>query len=228
MLSRLDEKRIAEAVEKAERATSGEIVCALSNEASSYREVPLAWAAAIALGAPPIALAFGADPLRLSMGAGAWLAAQGASLQSQIAMALGAFAVTQIVLFALVALFVAIPPIRRIATPRALKRHRVARAAHHQFAAIAAHAKQSETGVLIFVALADRQVQILADAAIHQRCGENPWREAAASIARAMKGGADPTSGIVRAIEICGAALAEHFPSSGRPGERFSAKPLEV
>ncbi|MGH7011620.1 MAG: TPM domain-containing protein, partial [Caulobacteraceae bacterium] len=86
----------------------------------------------------------------------------------------------------------------------------------------------SETGVLIFVALADRQVQILADAAIHQRCGEKPWREAAAAIVQAMKGGADPTSGIVRAVEICGAALAEHFPSSGRADERFSDQPLEV
>ncbi|MHB8531042.1 MAG: hypothetical protein ACYC8V_16215, partial [Caulobacteraceae bacterium] len=228
MLSTIDRTRIAAAVEKAEAGSSGEIVCALANEVSGYREVPIAWAAAAALGLPPLALAFGVKPLALAIGGSDWMAAQASALPAEISLALWAYATSQIVLFAMVALIVAIPPVRRLLTPRVLKRHRVERAAHHQFAAVSAHAVGSQTGVLIFVALADRQVQILADAAIHARCGERPWREAADAIAQAMKHGADPTAGVVRAVEICGAALREHFPSEGTPPARFSSAPMEV
>ena len=100
-------------------------------------------------------------------------------------------------------------------------------AAHHHFAAVSAHAADSDTGVLIFVALADRQVQVLADAAIHTKCGEKPWREAADAITSAMRHGADPTAGIVRAVEICGAALSAHFPAAAGQSHGPSA-PIEV
>jgi putative membrane protein len=101
-------------------------------------------------------------------------------------------------------------------------------AAHHQFASLGARAGGAETGVLIFVALEDRQVQIMADAGIHQKCGEAPWIAAAAAVATAMKAGHDPTAGIVEAVNICGAALAEHYPGSGPHSAGFSDRPLEV
>ena len=227
MLSAIDKGRIGEAVEKAEVATSGEIICALANEVSTYREVPIAWGAAMALGVPPVVMAFSARSVALAV-AGGWVAAQASALPAEMARAVWAYAIGQIILFAFVALIVAIPPVRRRLTPPLLKRHRVEQAAHHQFAAISAHASDSETGVLIFVALKERRVQILADAAIHQKCGEEPWRQAAAAIASAMKRGDDPTAGIVRAVEICGAALAEHFPATDAPKERFASAPIDV
>ena len=49
MLSAIDKDRIEAAVRTAEAGTSGEIVCLLAQEVSNYREVPLAWAAAVAL-----------------------------------------------------------------------------------------------------------------------------------------------------------------------------------
>jgi uncharacterized membrane protein len=45
--------------------------------------------------------------------------------------------------------------------------------------------------------------------------GERAWNEASAAIAAAMRRG-DPASGIVRAIEIAGAPLIEHFPATRR------------
>jgi putative membrane protein len=101
-------------------------------------------------------------------------------------------------------------------------------AAHHQFASMGARAAGAQTGVRIFVALDDRQVQILADAGIHQKCGEAPWAAAAAAVAAAMKAGHDPTAGIVEAVEICGAALAEHYPADGPHAGGYSNRPLEV
>ncbi|HEV2363748.1 MAG TPA: TPM domain-containing protein [Caulobacteraceae bacterium] len=227
-LTELDRERIAAAVEQAEAGTSGEIVCAITGEVSRYREVPIAWATAIALGLPPFAAALGLKPLALAFAVSPWIAAQASAVQAELALAIWGYATAQITLFVLVAIIVATPAVRRLATPRVLKRHRVEHAARHQFAAIAAHATDSDTGVLIFVAVIDRQVQILADAAIHAKCGEQPWKEAAGAIVAAMKSGRDPTAGIVRAVEICGAALEAHFPADTPPDHRFAAGPVEV
>jgi len=228
MLNALDEDRIAAAVGKAEDGTSGEIICVLAGEVSRYREVPLAWAAAVALAAPPIALAFGVRPLGLAADAGAWFSGQASALESQMALALSLYAIVQVALFVAVFLLVHIPAVRRRLTPRTLKRHRVAQAAHRQFAAIAARAQGSDTGVMIFVAVDDRQVQILAERALHQKADEDAWSRAAQAIGSAMKGGHDPTAGIVEAVEICGAALRAHFPSDGPRRHVFSDRPIEV
>jgi len=227
MLSAIDQDRIAEAVTKAEEGSSGEIVCALAGEVSTYREVPLAWAAAVTLAVPPIALALGVQPLTAG-GGGLWMIAQASAVEWQLTLALGLYAAMQIVLFLIVALVVHVPAVRRVLTPRTLKAHRVAKAAQHQFAAVSARAVGSDTGVLIFVALEDRQVQVLADAAIHQKCGDAVWEEAAQAIRGAMRAGKDPTGGIVEAIAICGAALREHFPSSEPHAHAFSPRPMEV
>jgi putative membrane protein len=227
MLSTLDEARITEAVSRCEERTSGEILVVLAEEVSKYREVPLAWAAALALSLPPIALALSLGPL-VDLARDNWLISQGGGPARALGFSVAVYAVAQIALFLIVLTIVHIPAVRRRLTPRVLKQHRVAKAAHHQFVSMGSRARESETGVLIFVALADRQTQILADAGIHQKCGETPWTRAAESIAKAMKVGADPTSGIVDAVEICGAALAEHFPVSGPRQHDFSPRPLEV
>ncbi len=227
MLSALDEARITAAVSRCEDRTTGEILVVLAEEVSRYREVPLAWAAALSLSLPPIALALSLGPL-IDLARNDWLIGQGGGLARALGLSVAVYAAVQIALFLAVLAIVHIPAVRRRLTPRALKQHRVAKAAHHQFVSMGARARESETGVLIFVALADRQTQILADAAIHQKCGEAPWTRAAEAIAKAMKAGADPTAGIVEAVEICGATLAEHFPSSGPRAHDFSPRPLEV
>jgi uncharacterized membrane protein len=81
---------------------------------------------------------------------------------------------------------------------------------------------------LIFIALVDRQVQILADQALHEKCGEGVWVRAAEAVRAAMKAGEDPTSGIVGAVEICGVALREHFPGAGPGSDSFATEPIEV
>jgi len=228
MLSKIDKERIAAAVAKAEEGSSGEIVCALAGEVSSYREIPLAWAAAAALVLPPLGLALGSRFLPFVLGGLAWTAAQATAFDTQIALVLTVYAVVQTALFVIVFLFTSIPAVRRRITPRMLKRHKVARAAHHQFAAFAARAHDSQTGVLIFIALVDRQVQILADQALHKACGELVWVRAAQAVQEAMKAGDDPTSGIIAAVEICGAALREHFPTTGPRSDGVFTEPIEV
>jgi putative membrane protein len=213
MLTPEDHARITVAVATAEEGTSGDIFCVLAGEVSSYRETPIAWAAAAALLIPPAVLAFGFRPLLDTVTAGGWTASQSSALPNEVAFVLTGYAVAQICLFAAVALIASIPPVRRALTPRFLKRHRVKKAAFHHFAAAHSHVRDSETGVLIFVALVERQVEVLADAAIHDKVGDAVWNAAAAAVQEGMKH-PDPTAGIEKAIAICGEALKAHFPST--------------
>ncbi len=206
-----DHGKITAAVAAAETGTSGDIFCVLAGEVSSYREVPIAWGAIAALAIPPAVLAFTLRPL-LEIATGGWAAPGAGVLPRELAAAVTAYALAQVCLFGLVALITTQPPVRRLVTPRFLKRHRVRKAAFHHFAAAHSHARDSDTGVLIFVALVERQVEVLADAAIHAKVGDSVWRQVAAAVQEGMRQ-PDPTDGIERAIAICGGALKTHFPS---------------
>lgn len=209
MLKPEDHRRIAEAISAAEAKTSGEIFCVVAQEVSKYREVPLAWAAATALLVPPAALLLGLQPWTLAGLGSSW--ADAPNLGDVITQSLAAYAVMQSALFALAAFVVAIPPVRRLATPRFLKRHRVKRTAYAHFASTGL-SKSHRTGVLIFASIEDRQVELVADEAIHHEVGDVAWNASVAALVAGVRSG-DASSGFVRAIEICGAALAEHFPA---------------
>lgn len=227
-LSALDSDRIAAAVAEAEEGSTGEIICVVAGEVSTYRETPLVAGLVAALIIPPVALALGLHPLEAASIDGGWTVAQASALEGQVALGLSAYALAQAGLFAVVAGLVSIPAVRRALTPAFLKTGRVRKAARQQFSAVSARAVGSETGILIFVALVDRRVELVADAAIHAKVGETLWRKAAQVIGQAMKGGGDPTAGIVEAVGLCGAALREHFPAEGPTPNILSNRPLEI
>jgi putative membrane protein len=227
MLSAIDRDRIEAAIAAAEQGSSGEIVCTLAGEVSSYREVPLVMATFVSLVLTPLALAVGYLPLAHLVSGSLWMPAQASALEGEIALAVGAYATLQAALFGAAFLIASLPPVRRRLTPRSLKAHRVLKVAQQQFAAVSSRAVGSDTGVLIFVALDDHRVEILADAAIHQKCGKATWDDATGAVRGGMKA-ADPTDGIVRAIEICGAALRQHFPLEGTAVNALSNRPLEI
>lgn len=213
MLTPDDHRRIEAAVAAAEEGTTGRIFCVLAGEVSTYREVPLAWGSIVALLVPPFLLAFAIDPLMMVITAGGWMVAEVDDASAQLAISLTGYAVLQIVLFGIAAAITSFAPVRRLVTPRFLKRSRVKKAAFHHFAAAHAHSAESETGVLIFIALVERQVEVLADAAVHAKAGDAVWQAAVRAVQEGMRQ-ADPTAGIVRAIGICGESLKAHFPGT--------------
>jgi putative membrane protein len=227
MLSEADHRKIEAAVQAAEARTSGEIVCILSHEVSSYRETPLAWAAAAALLLPPLARLAGWRPGGLLGLATDWTASQVGAVDTLIAHSLDSYAVVQVLLFAITAAIVTIPPVRRRLTPTPLKRHRVHRAAMQQFLATGLHASADRTGVVIFASQADRRVELLADDAIHAAVGDVAWNAAVKAVQDGMRR-RDPASGFVQAIQICGDALAEHCPSTGPHANALSDRLLEL
>ena len=180
-----DQSRIAQAIAAAEAATSGEIFCVVSRRVSSYGDEGV-WP-------------FG----------GGWEAAHESGLT--VGRALGGYVAVQAAVFAGVLLLSLIPTVRRWMTPGGLRRARVRRAALQQFLAHGVHVTRERTGVLIFAALDDHQVELIADEGIHAQVDQGVWGDAVAALTTAMKAGR-PAQGFEIAIGQCGEVLARHFP----------------
>ena len=213
MLTDTDRARIEAAVKAAEAGTTGEIYCVVAPESSEYREAPIAWGAIAALAAPAALLAAGIHVTAPDDLGGGWSAAQMSSAAEAAARAaLSGAILLQAVLFVVVAIFVAIPPVRRLLTPRGLKRERVRRRAQEQFLAKNLQATRERTGVLIYVSVAEHMAELIADEGIAARVDDAVWDGAMQRLMAGFKAGR-PAEGFEDAIGVCGAILAEHFPS---------------
>ena len=71
---------------------------------------------------------------------------------------------------------------------------------------------EHNSGVLIYVQLADRQVDILADHGIDKQVGEQTWQRICAGMQKAFRAGLFQT-GAIEGVEAVGRVLAEHFPA---------------
>lgn len=186
----------------------------LAEEASHYHEIPFAWAAFAALVLPVIALAFDLRPERLAQIVPQWTAVEMPALHRHVVVALVCYAIVQVLVFAAVALVVAIPRVRRALTPALVRRRRVRRSARQHFVTLNARLG-TDAFVLIYASHFDRMVEIVVSEAVHKVCDASVWKQAAdvtgANLARGDNG-----KGFVSAIEICGAELARHFPPDGK------------
>ena len=227
MLTATDHKRIADAIAAVESKSSGEIFCVLAHEVSRYREVPLAWASIAALALPPLAVLAGLRRLALADIFSSWTDESLRMVEGLIVRSLTTYSLLQAGIFLIVALVVSLPTVRRVMTPRFLKHHRVRQTARHHFVASGARLSHAEPHILIYASLRDRQVELVAHAAIHKAVGEGPWNAAVAAVTDGMKAG-KPADGFIRAINICGDALAAHFPSDGTVKNQLSNDILEV
>ena len=203
--------RIAAAIAAAETRTSGEIFCVLARRVSSYRDVSLGWAAAAALLLPLGLIPLGFEPAWIPGMADSWEAAHLASRDVSIGQALGAYAVIQAVVFLATYLITRLPTVTRWVTPRAVRRARVRDAAVRQFLAHGLHVTEARTGVLIFAALSDHQVEVVADEGIYGKVDHSVWGDAAEALSSGLKRG-DPAAGFEAAITLCSDVLAAHFP----------------
>ncbi len=210
-----DSARVAVAIRKAEARTSGEIFCVVTQQVSSYRDISLGWAAATALILPLALLPLGFDPAWFPGVGDSWESAHLAARDITVAKAIGAYAVLQAAIFIAVFLVTRIPAVLRLVTPTNVRRIRVRRAALAQFLAHGIHETEARTGVLIFAALYDHRVEVIADEGVHRRTPPEVWGQAALAITKAMQDGR-PATGFEAAISLCGDVLAEHFPPDRR------------
>ncbi len=66
-------------------------------------------------------------------------------------------------------------------------------------------------GVLIYIAPKLRRFRILGDTGVHEKCGDEFWKETAAEMESHFRRG-EFTEGVVKGIQKAGELLALHFP----------------
>lgn len=180
------QQRIAEAISNAENKTSGEIVAVVAADSSTYLHVPFMWAALVALLVPWPFIHF------------TWMTVQNIWL-----LQLAVFLALLVILF--------YRPLRYALVPGPTKRLRAHRRAVEQFLTQNLHTTDGRTGVLVFVSVAERYAEVLADSGIHQKVPEGEWQDIVDTLTAAI-GDGRAADGFVAAVEAIGERLARHFP----------------
>jgi len=84
---------------------------------------------------------------------------------------------------------------------------------------------EHNSGVLIYLLLADRQVEIVADRGIHARAGTHAWATMCAAMESAFKN-SEFEDGAVHGIQAVAQVLKEHFPNQSVHGNELSDRPI--
>jgi putative membrane protein len=186
LMSPGDEQRIGDAIAAAERATSGEIVAVIAAESSTYLYAPVLWAAAIALIVPWPLIYF------------TWLSVYWIYL-------------IQLAVFAASLALLLPPRVRVWLVPSSVKKSRAHRRAVEQFLAQNLHTTEGRTGVLIFVSMAERYAEVLADSGIESRVPKGTWQAIVDDLVGHIGAGRH-ADGFIAAVTTVGVHLAQHFP----------------
>lgn len=194
MLNPGDRERIATAICAAEAETAGEIYCVVAHRSDGYFF--------------PAAFAVTAGVLLVS------LAAALALEYWWVEVRLPHFVIVQLLAVAAAcALLWWAPGLRIWLVPSRL----LWRAAHanalRQFYARNIHLTTSRTGVLIFVSLAERYAEVVADAGINAKVPQHAWDGIVRDLIEQARENR-LADGFVSAIATVGALLSEHFPVS--------------
>jgi putative membrane protein len=192
-LSPQEQARVAEAIRASERRAGGEIVCVLAETASMHgTALPVVLAAAAALAVP-------------------WL------LVATTHLAVVTILLLQVLAFLILLPLAGLHRVARWLTPAPLRRALAFRLAAEQFLVRGVTRTPDRTGILIFVARAERYARIIADEGIARHVPAAEWQAAVDALVTHMR--ADrPADGFVAAIEICTGILQRYLPPSAAAG----------
>lgn len=84
---------------------------------------------------------------------------------------------------------------------------------------------EHNTGVLIYVLLADRRVEIVADRGIHAKVGQDEWEKVCRAMEAAFRQGRYE-EGVLEGIHAVNRLLAAHFPATGPRQNELPDRPL--
>jgi putative membrane protein len=207
-LTAQDHDRVAAAIRTAEARTSGEIYCVVAGESDSYFYPAALFALIGTLLAGTvcaIVLDFWWFSVRLPVFA--------------IAQLLGS-ATVLLVLFAL-------PSLRIRLVPAYLQHRRARDNALKQFLAHNVHVTIARTGILIFVSLAERYAEVIADSGIAEQVEQAHWNAIVTDLTEAARQGR-LADGLVGAVGTSGALLAERFPPQSVERNELEDRVVEI
>ncbi|MES2120636.1 MAG: TPM domain-containing protein [Pseudomonadota bacterium] len=222
-LSEADHDKVSAAITAAEAQSAGEIVAVATPISDPYHDVALHWAV---------------SALILVLACAAWrpdwlawwcqtLLGGGWSVEPTLGQLLTFLMVLAVLKFTAVLLILKWMPLRLALTPGPTKHRRVRRRAIALFKAAAERRTEGRTGILIYLSMAERRAEIVADAAITSVTTPDTWGEAMAALLVEVREGR-PAEGICAAIERVGVVLAEHFPRSESDSNEIPDKLIEL
>ena len=86
---------------------------------------------------------------------------------------------------------------------------------------------ENNNGVLIYLLLADRDVEIVADRGIHSKVGEALWQAICSKMEEAFRSG-EFTRGVELGVQEISALLEQHFPVQEQDRNELSDKPVVI
>lgn len=203
-----DIELVTQAVTDAETRSDAEIATIVSERSDNYNDVPLIWAALVALLAMSVYAAFPDVYLglldRLSGGWHVWMMREWLTIL--------VFATT--IKFLATRYIVGWWPLRMAFTPGRTKTRRVRARAIALFKASTEQRTASRTGVLVYLSLAEHRAEIVADEAIVAKVKPEEWGAAMALLIDELKQDR-PGAGMAAAVNAIGDVLAVHFPRTG-------------
>lgn len=200
-LSDEDRARITDAVRAAEAGTAAELVVVIETSACEETDATIAL-----IGAGFLAI-FAAGPLSL------------------LGLSLHVMVMAQAAIFAGLAGLAASSRVRGALGIDRLPSAAAHDAAERAFADLGLGRTKDRTGVLIHVAVADRHVEVIADAGVHEAVAPETWRETVQDVTSAA-GSGRLVDGIVAAVERCGRALADVLPPQPGLGDELPNEPI--
>ena len=207
-MSPQEHARVTEAIRSAEQTTAGEIYCVVARTSDSYF-FPAAVTLIVAMLIASLIIAFAIEQWWLTLRLPLFVAAQMLALAS--------------------ALFVLwlLPGLRILLVPRRLRYRRAHDNALKQFLARNVHITSARTGVLIFVSLAERYAEIVADSGINKCVPQSVWDGFVADLV-ADAGQNRLADGFVSAVGKVGNLLTEHFPAHAKDVNELDDHLVEI
>jgi putative membrane protein len=188
-LTSSERERVEAAIESAERRTGAGLALVIVPISDRYELYAIFWAAVMSISALGVAALFRPD---YSILAG--------------------FLITSVIFIALT-LILDWKPLRMLIVPAKVKRRRASELAHREFAVRLIARAENRNGIMLFVSVAERYVEIFADREIHQRVGGETWNRMVADFVRAVRENR-VADGLISALNGCAAVLEAHYPRS--------------
>jgi len=186
---------IEEAIARAEKKTSGEIVVMVTRASARYFAIGVLWAALIALSVPLPLILFTNWPVE------------------QIYAA-------QLVVFALGLALILWDSLRFALVPKSVKRAQAHKRAVEEFVAQNLHTTKGRTGLLIYVSFAEHFAGLIADNAIDKKVSQETWEDVIRDLTDHLRRG-EYEKGLIASVEACGRLLAKHFPPGRRDADQL-------
>jgi len=189
-ISHEERERIHDAIADIEQRTTADLDIVVTRVSDRYSLYPIVWAS------------FGG------------LLIAGIVSLSRPEMEVRAAIAVQLALVILLTLVFNWLPIHLALVPTSVKRSHARQLAQREFAAQCLAAADNRARILLFVSTGERYVEIIADRKTHSLVPEETWDRIVKEFVAAMKT-RPVASGLLAAIESCGAVLANHHPIAG-------------